>query len=207
MRTGRPVKPLNLSAEERATLQRWARRPKSAQRLAQRARIVLLCGEGHTNAAVAREVRMTMQTVGKWRARFLRDRLDGLSDEPRPGAPREIMDEQVEAVLTRTLESTPENATHWSVRSMAAASGVSRSAVHRIWRTFALQPHRSETFKLSKDPLFIEKIRDIVGLYMQSAGARGRAVCGREVAGPSPGSHPAAVAHAARTVRAAHARL
>jgi transposase len=166
MRTGRPVKPLNLSTEERETLQRWACRPKSAQRLAQRARIVLLCGDGLTNSAVARQVRMTMQTVGKWRVRFLRDRLDGLSDEPRPGAPREITDEQVEAVLTRTLESTPANATQWSVRSMAAASGVSRSAVHRIWRTFALQPHRSETFKLSKDPLFIEKVRDIVGLYM-----------------------------------------
>lgn len=166
MRTGRPIKPLILSVEERETLQRWARRPKSAQRLAQRARIVLLCGEGLTNTAVARQVRVTVQTVGKWRGRFLRDRLDGLGDEPRPGAPREITDEQVEAVLTRTLESTPANATHWSVRSMAAASGVSRSAVHRIWRTFALQPHRSETFKLSKDPLFIEKVRDIVGLYM-----------------------------------------
>jgi len=166
MRTGRPVKPLNLSVEERKTLQRWARRPKSAQRLAQRARIVLLCGDGLTNTAVAPQVRMTIQTVGKWRARFLRDRLDGLSDEPRPGAPREITDEQVETVLTRTLESTPNSATHWSVRSMSAASGVSRSAVHRIWRAFALQPHRSETFKLSKDPLFIEKVRDIVGLYM-----------------------------------------
>jgi len=166
MRTGRPVKPLKLSAEERETLQRWARRPKSAQRLAQRARIVLLCGDGLTNTAVARQVRMTMQTVSKWRARFLRDRLDGLSDEPRPGAPREITDEQVETVLTRTLEATPANATHWSVRSMSAASGLSRSAVHRIWRAFALQPHRSETFKLSKDPLFIEKVRDIVGLYM-----------------------------------------
>jgi transposase len=166
MRTGRPVTPLNLSTEERETLQRWARRPKSAQRLAQRARIVLLCGDGLTNSAVARQMRLTMQTVGKWRARFLRDRLDGLSDELRPGAPRQITDEQVEAVLTRTLESTPANATHWSVRSMAAASRVSPSAVHRIWRTFALQPHRSETFKLSKDPLFIEKVRDIVGLYM-----------------------------------------
>lgn len=166
MRTGRPVKPLNRSAKERETLQRWGRRRKSAQRLAQRARMAPLCGEGLTNSAVAQQVRVTMQTVGKWRARFLRDRLDGLSDEPRPGAPREITDEQVEAVLTRTLESTPENATHWSVRSMAATGGVSRSAVHRIWRTFALQPHRSETFKLSKDPLCIEKVRGIVGLYM-----------------------------------------
>lgn len=166
MRTGRPVKPLNRSAKERETLQRWVRRRKSAQRLAQRARMAPLCGEGLTNSAVAQQVRVTMQTVGKWRARFLRDRLDGLSDEPRPGAPREITDEQVEAVLTRTLESTPENATHWSVRSMAATGGVSRSAVHRIWRTFALQPHRSETFKLSKDPLCIEKVRGIVGLYM-----------------------------------------
>ena len=166
MRTGRPVAALELSAEERLTLQRWARRPKSAQRLAQRARIVALCGDGMTNTAVARKVGVTVQTVGKWRARFLRDRLDGLNDEPRPGAPRKITDQQVEAVLTRTLETTPKNATHWSVRRLSAASGVSRSAVHRIWRTFALQPHRSETFKLSKDPLFIEKVRDIVGLYM-----------------------------------------
>jgi len=157
---------LTISVQERETLQRWARRPKTAQALALRARIVLRCADGVDNSAVAAELGMTGQTVGKWRSRFLEKHLDGLLDEPRPGAPRRISDQAVERVLTKTLESMPRDATHWSTRSMAKSSGLSQSAVSRIWRAFALQPHRSETFKLSKDPLFIEKVRDIVGLYL-----------------------------------------
>lgn len=157
---------LTLSPGEREALERWSRRPKTAQALAQRARIVLACAAGETNADVSTQVRVTRQTVGRWRARFLKKRLDGLLDEPRPGAPRTITDAHVERVITMTLESTPRDATHWSTRSMAKACGLSQTAVSRIWRTFALQPHRSETFKLSKDPLFIEKVRDIVGLYL-----------------------------------------
>ena len=167
MRTGRPIPPLAVTPTERETLERWARRAKTAQAVAQRARLILGCAAGNTNTVVAHELRVTKQTVGKWRTRFLSRRLDGLLDEPRPGAPRTITDAQVERVLTRTLETTPADATHWSTRSMAQASGLSRSAVHRIWRAFALQPHRTETFKLSADPLFIEKVRDIVGLYLQ----------------------------------------
>jgi transposase len=166
MPLGRPIPPLSLSREERETLQNWARRPTSAQALAQRARVVLACAEGKTNTVVAREMRLTKPTVGKWRSRFLRLRLDGLLDEPRPGAPRRIGDAEVERVLTLTLEKRPPEATHWSTRSMAKRSGLSQSAVSRIWRAFALQPHRAETFQLSKDPLFIEKVRDIVGLYL-----------------------------------------
>lgn len=166
MRSGRPKAVLIMSVEERETLERWARRPKTAQALALRARILLRCAEGFDNRAVAVEMGITGQTVGKWRSRFIEKRLEGLLDEPRPGAPRQIRDEDVERVLTVTLESTPRDATHWSTRSMAKVSGLSQTAVSRIWRAFALQPHRSETFKLSKDPLFIEKVRDIVGLYL-----------------------------------------
>jgi transposase len=166
MRSGRPKAALTMSVEERETLKRWARRPKTAQALALRARILLRCAEGFDNGAVAVEMGITGQTVGKWRSRFIEKRLEGLLDEPRPGAPRQIRDEDVERVLTVTLESTPRDATHWSTRSMARVSGLSQTAVSRIWRAFALQPHRSETFKLSKDPLFIEKVRDIVGLYL-----------------------------------------
>jgi len=166
MRTGRPTPPVTLTADERQTLERWTRRPSTAQALAQRARLILGCAAGKTNTRVAQELRITKQTVGRWRMRFLTDRLDGLLDEPRPGAPRTVTDAQIEAVLTRTLESRPADATHWSTRSMAKAAGLSRSTINRIWRAFALQPHRTETFKLSKDPLFIEKVRDIVGLYL-----------------------------------------
>jgi len=166
MATGRPLAPLALSDEERDTLQRWARRPKTAQALARRAQIVLACASGRSNGDVANTFHVTRQMVGKWRIRFVVNRLDGLLDEPRPGAPRAITDEDVERVITLTLESTPRDATHWSTRSMAKASGLSQSAISRIWRAFALQPHRSETFKLSTDPLFIEKVRDIVGLYL-----------------------------------------
>lgn len=159
--------PVVLSADERRALEAWTRRPKTAQSLALRARIVLMCAEtGASNSDVARRLRVFRTTVAKWRSRFLSRRLDGLLDEPRPGAPRKISDDKVEQVVTQTLESLPRDATHWSTRSMAKATGMSQSAVSRIWRAFGLQPHRVETFKLSKDPLFIEKVRDIVGLYL-----------------------------------------
>ena len=163
---GRPKKPLALSSEEREKLQQWARRPKTAQRLALRARMVLGGAEGLSNQAVARQLRITGATVGKWRERFRTARLEGLADEPRPGAPRAISDAQVEAVITRTLESPPPQATHWSTRSMARTTPLSHMAIARIWHAFGLQPHRSETFKLSSDPFFVEKVRDIVGLYL-----------------------------------------
>src|SRR5712691_5008672 len=166
MALGRPIPPLQLSREERETLERWVRRPKSAQALALRARVILACAQGKTNTAVAQQMLLAKPTVGKWRSRFVARRLDGLLDEPRPGAPREISDAAVERVLTWTLETRPRDATHWSTRSMARRCGLSQSAVSRIWRAFALQPHRAETFQLSKDPLFIEKVRDIVGLYL-----------------------------------------
>ena len=166
MRMGRPIPELVLTTEEQETLLRWARRPKSAQALAQRARLVLACAQGKSNTAVSREMGLTLQTIGKWRSRFVVHRLEGLLDEPRPGAPRRIGDSDVERVLTLTLEATPRDATHWSTRSLARRCGMSQSAVSRIWRAFALQPRRSETFKLSRDPLFVEKVRDIVGLYL-----------------------------------------
>jgi transposase len=163
---GRPLAPLEVSEADRLTLERWIRRPKTAQALAQRARIVMSCAQGKSNGEVADEMGLTRQTVGKWRARFLGAGVDGLLDEPRSGAPRSLTDEDVERVLALTLESKPKDATQWSTRSMAKTSGLSQSAISRIWRAFALQPHRTETFKLSTDPLFIEKVRDIVGLYL-----------------------------------------
>jgi transposase len=166
MAGGRPLKALVLAEEERAQLQRWARRPKTSQRLALRSRIILECAKGYANTEVAEELRVSMPTVGKWRKRFLKDRLEGLVDEPRPGAPRSITDEDVERVVTKTLESQPKNATHWSTRKMAEATGLSQNAIWRIWNAFGLRPHRTKTFKISQDPLFIEKVRDIVGLYM-----------------------------------------
>ena len=166
MAMGRPLPPLHLSPDEWETLERWSRRRKTSQALALRARLILACAEGRTNGRVAAAFRVAGATVGKWRSRFVANRLDGLLDEPRPGAPRQITDADVERVITETLESAPKDATHWSTRSMAKASGLSQSAVSRIWRAFALQPHRTENFKLSKDPLFIEKVRDIVGLYL-----------------------------------------
>ena len=166
MAGGRPTELLVLTDEEREQLERWARRPKTSQRLALRSRIVLACGKGSSNTDVALELGISMPTVGKWRARFLRDRLDGLADEPRPGAPRTIEDDDVERVVTMTLETKPKNATHWSTRSMAEAAGLSQTAIVRIWHAFGLQPHRTKTFKLSEDPMFVEKVRDIVGLYM-----------------------------------------
>jgi transposase len=165
-RTGRPKAELVLSLPERETLLRWSRRGKTAQRLAVRARIVLACAEGLDNKAVAARLGLAGQTVGKWRSRFVRDRLEGLHDEYRSGTPRTVSDALVERVVVRTLETKPTNATHWSTRSMAKAVGLSPATVGRIWKAFGLQPHRSESFKLSPDPLLIEKVRDIVGLYL-----------------------------------------
>jgi transposase len=163
---GRPKVPLILSDDERQKLETWAARPKSTQRLALRARIILACAEGRDNTEVAARLRANPVTVGKWRKRFLADRLEGLADEPRPGAPRTITDAMVERIITKTLEEKPKAATHWSTRDMAKAVGLSQTAIGRVWRAFGLKPHLSETFKLSTDPYFVEKVRDIVGLYM-----------------------------------------
>ena len=163
---GRPLCPLVLSKEEQAELAALAARRKTAQALALRAQIVLLAGEGIASKEVAAKLGIDQTTVGKWRRRFAADRFERLRDEPRCGAPRTVDDARVEAVIVRTLESLPDGATHWSSRGMAKASGVSTSTVQRIWRAFGLQPHRSETFKLSSDPDFVGKVRDIVGLYM-----------------------------------------
>lgn len=157
---------LVLTDEEREVLTGWARRRKSAQALAQRSRIVLACAEGLSNTDVAARERVSLPTVGKWRKRFLDKRLDGLGDEPRPGGPRTITDEQVEEVITATLERAPRNATHWSRTSMAVETGLSKSSIGRIWKAFRLQPHRTDDFKISTDPLFVDKMRDVVGLYM-----------------------------------------
>ncbi len=155
-----------LSEAERRVLENWAKRRKTAQGLALRARIVLACADGGSNIAVAARLRVNRGTVTKWRARFLASRLDGLGDEPRPGVPRTISDAQVEEVVVRTLEEVPEGATHWSKRELARQIGISPTSVHRIWRAFGLQPWRTEDFKISPDPLLIDKIRDVVGLYL-----------------------------------------
>lgn len=155
-----------LSEDERRTLEGWASRRKTAQGLAKRARIVLECATGQSNSAVARQLRVSRSTVNMWRARFVRDRLEGLSDEPRPGVPRTITDAQVEEVVVRTLEEVPEGATHWSKRELAKRVGISPTSVHRIWRAFGLKPWRTENFKISPDPLLLDKIRDVVGLYL-----------------------------------------
>ncbi|HLQ68637.1 MAG TPA: IS630 family transposase [Gemmatimonadales bacterium] len=166
MRTGRPKVALILTTDERQRLESLAHRSRSAPHVARRARIILACADGSDSNRVARRLHVTPATVCKWRGRFVRKRLDGLYDEPRPGAKRTMSDEQVEAVIVRTLETTPRGATHWSTREMAKAVGMSRMAISRIWHAFGLQPHRSETFKLSTDPLLVEKVRDIVGLYL-----------------------------------------
>jgi transposase len=155
-----------LTDDERVTLERWSRRHKTAQALATRCRIVLACAEGGSNGEVAQRLGLHRETVRKWRTRFVAQRLDGLHDEPRPGKPRTIGDDDVERVIVKTLEETPANATHWSTRSMADATGMSQTAVSKIWRAFGLKPHKVEDFKLSPDPLFIDKVRDIVGLYL-----------------------------------------
>ena len=166
MRTGRPKRPLILAADEQERLQSLAHRARSQPVLARRARVILASAQGLANNLVARQLRCSTGMVNKWRSRFLKTRLEGLYDEPRPGAPRKVSDAQVEQVVIRTLESTPPAQTHWSTRGLAQATGLSRMTISRIWRAFGLQPHRTETFKLSPDPLLIEKVRDIVGLYM-----------------------------------------
>lgn len=166
MRTGRPKVALILTTDERQRLASLAHRSRSAPHVARRARIILACAEGTDSKVVARRLHVTPATVCKWRGRFVQQRVDGLYDEPRPGARRTITDEQVEQVIMRTLETTPRGATHWSTRDMAKAVGLSHMAISRIWHTFRLQPHRTETFKLSNDPLLVEKVRDIVGLYL-----------------------------------------
>jgi transposase len=165
-RRGPKLPELALTDQERTTLERWARRRTSGQALALRCRIVLACAEGHSNQAVANRLGISKPTVTKWRSRFVARRLEGLADEPRPGAARTIGDEQIERVLVMTLETTPKDATHWSTRSLARKLGMSQSAIARIWRAFGLKPHLVDTFKLSTDPQFIEKVRDVVGLYL-----------------------------------------
>lgn len=160
MKAGRPTPLLILTEDERATLQAWTRRAKCPQALALRARLILLCAAGRTNTEAAAELHVTIQTAGKWRQRFIEKRLDGLLDEPRPGTPRRLSEADVDRVLGLTLESAPAHATHWSTRSLAAASGLSRASVHRIWRAFSLQPHRTETLKLLKDSLFVDKVTE-----------------------------------------------
>src|SRR5271169_865380 len=163
---GRRAADVDLQAGDRVVLEGWAQRPKTAQALAMRARIVLKAADGVSATETASEMKVCLQTVGKWRKRFAEQGVDGLLDEPRPGQPRKVTDADVERVLTLTLESKPVDATHWSTRTMAKAAGINQTAISRIWRAFALAPHRSESFKLSKDPLFIDKVRDIVGLYL-----------------------------------------
>ncbi len=163
---GRPLSPLVLSAEERIYLERQVRRHRAPRSFSDRCRIILRCADGLPNKEVGAELGFHEHTVGKWRRRFVKDRLDGLLDEARPGRPRSIKDDQVAAIIERTLHHKPRDATHWSIRSMAKETGLSHTTVRRIWAAFGLQPHRQETFKLSSDPLFVEKVRDIVGLYL-----------------------------------------
>jgi transposase len=165
-RRGPKLPELTLTDKERATLERWSRRRNSGQALALRSRIVLACAEGASSAEVVKRLGVSRPTVTKWRSRFVARRLEGLADEPRPGAARTIGDEQVEQVLVTTLETTPADATHWSTRSLARHLGMSQSAISRIWRAFGLKPHLVDTFKLSSDPQFIDKVRDVVGLYL-----------------------------------------
>lgn len=166
-RLGRPMAELVVTDDERATLERYVRRAKVERRLAQRAQIVLACAKGDaTNGEVAARLGVSQDTVSKWRGRFVANRLDGLFDEPRPGAPRTVTDDEVEAVVVKTLESKPKGATHWSTRELARQVGLSKTTIAKIWGTFGLKPHQAETFVLSKDPLLVEKVRDIVGLYL-----------------------------------------
>src|ERR1700716_2747122 len=203
MQRGRPKAELIIPPEDLATLQRWTARRKTAQALALRSQILLRCASGLSNTEVARELGVVNATVGKWRSRYIAKGLAGLLDEQRCGAPRRIGDDQVEAVLVKTLETTPRDATHWSTRSMAAGTGLSRPTINRIWRAFGLQPHRAESFKLSNDPQFIEKVRDIVGLYLNPPGTSPGALHRREGSDPSTGSHPAHLPDSAGHARAA----
>lgn len=165
-RRGAASEPLVLSEQEREVLDGWARRRTTAQALALRARIVLACTEPGSNVEIARRLGIHDDTVGKWRRRFAADRLAGLADEARPGRPRTITDEDIERVIVKTLEERPVNATHWSTRTMAEAAGLNQTAISRIWRAFQLKPHLVDSFKLSTDPLFVDKVHDIVGLYL-----------------------------------------
>ncbi len=165
-RPGRPVAELILQGDEKTELERLTKRAAVNRQIAFRARLVLACAGGMTNTAVARRYRTTNQTVGKWRKRFIEKRLEGLYDEPRPGAPRSVTDAEVEAVLVKTLEEKPKGRTHWSTRSMAENVGLSHTTIGRVWRTFGLKPHMTRSFKISDDPQFIDKVRDVVGLYM-----------------------------------------
>ena len=166
MRTERPKTVLTLTEQEGEQLVRWSRRAKSSQALALRSKIVLACAKGTDNKGVASQLNCAVATVGKWRSRFVAERLDGLLDEPRPGRPATISVDQVEAVVVATLEETPRNATHWSRASMAKRSGLSKTTIGRIWKAFELKPHRVDSFRLSHDPLFGEKVYDVVGLYL-----------------------------------------
>src|SRR5947207_6737135 len=198
---------IELSEEERRVLHSYSTRRKTAQALALRARIVLRCAEGGHDMEVAEDLRVSRGTVGRWRRRFSEDRLEGLHDEPRPGAPRKIDDDEVERVIVATLETTPKGATHWSTRDMAKHVGVSHSSVGRIWRAFGVAPHKSETFTLSNDPLFVDKVRDIVGLYFESSRSRSRALRRREIASTGSQSKPTSVADAARSPGKSNAHL
>ncbi len=163
---GRPIAPLVLSQQERTHLERQVRRHRVARSLSERCRAILRCADGLPSKSVAAELGLHEHAVGRWRRRFLKDRCDGLHDEARPGRPRTINDDQVAAVIDRTLRTTPADATHWSIRSMAVETGFSHTRIRRMWAAFGLQPHGSQTFKLSSDPLFVDKVRDIVGLYL-----------------------------------------
>jgi len=189
-------KPLLLTEDERRTLAQWTRRPTSAQRLALRARMVLACADGLTNRAVAQRLRVSSNSVCKWRERFRVRRLPGLTDEPRPGAPRTVTDDRIVEVITRTLEGPPAHATQWTTRGLADVAGLSKATIARIWQTFGLQSHRLDTFKLSADPQFVEKVRDIVGLYFYPPDRANRLVDGRKKPSAGPGPHPAALADA-----------
>ena len=165
-RTGRPKAELLLTDDEREQLVRWSGRRKSSQALALRCRIVLACADGADNKTVAAQLGCAQVTVGKWRSRFVEHRLDGLTDDDRPGRPTSITVDQIEDVVVATLEATPANATHWSRAKMAERTGMSKSTIGRIWKAFELKPHRTDGFKLSNDPLFVEKVHDVVGLYL-----------------------------------------
>ncbi|MFC9165486.1 IS630 family transposase [Streptomyces fungicidicus] len=178
-RAGRPKAELILSDAERAALEGWVRRRSTPQAWALRCRIILACATGASNKDVAAQLGSTAHAVGRWRKRFVEHRIAGLGDMPRPGGPRTVTDEQVAAVVKRTLESTPKNATHWSTRAMAQEMGLSQSTVSRIWRAFGLQPHRTGTFKLSTDPYFVDKVHDVVGLYLDPP-ERALVFCGDE---------------------------
>ena len=195
------------SDEQLQELRRWVRRPKTSQALSLRARIILETMTGKSDLEVAEELGTTRATVSKWRRRFLLDGCDGLLDEPRPGAPRKIGDDAVERVVVKTLESLPRDATHWSARSMPKECGLSAATVSRIWRAFCLKPHRYETFKLSRDPLFIENVRDYRRPVPASTGAGGGVVRRREISDSSPGPHATGTTDASRATGAAYARL